>query len=428
MQKKSSWSKKTIVIITILLTAIVITLYANLRRPQKEMDYEIRAADSIQSEQFRRVMGHLMGPVLVGGNRIRGLNNGDEIFPAMLTAIRSAKKTICFESYIYWSGKIGKEFADALSEKAKAGVKVHLLIDWLGSQKIAEELVNEMKDAGVELQYYRPLRWYNVSRLNNRTHRKILVVDGYIGFTGGVGIADEWTGNGKQKDKWRDTHYEATGPVAAQMQAVFMDNWLKVRPEVHTGPDYFPEIKNYGDTYAQMFKSSSQEGAASVRIMYLLAIASAKKSILIESAYFVPDDVTIKELAKARNRGVDVEIITPRLLDNEFVRHASREQWGPLLTSGVKIYEYTAALFHNKVFIVDDYFVSIGSTNLDERSFRLNDEANLNVFDTPFATDQVETFEKDKALSEQITFEMWKNRPWTEKAKEQLSKILHSQL
>ena len=425
---KSSWNKKTVIFVTVLVTVFAITIYANLRRPQKEMDYVIDMPENIESEHFRRVMGHLMGPVIAEGNKIRGLNNGDEIFPAMLAAIHSAQKTICFESYIYWSGKIGQEFADALSEKAKAGVKVHLLIDWLGSQKIEDRLVNQMKDAGVELQYYRPLRWYNVSRLNNRTHRKILVVDGYIGFTGGVGIADEWTGDGKQKDKWRDTHYEAIGPVAAQMQAVFMDNWLKVRPEVHANPEYFPPIKNYGDSYAQMFKSSSQEGSASVRIMYLMAIATAKKSILIENAYFVPDEATIKEIVKARTRGVHIEIITPRLLDNDIVRQASREQWGPLLASGIKMYEYTAALFHNKVFIVDDYFVSIGSTNLDERSFRLNDEANLNVFDSKFALDQVATFEKDKALSELVTFEMWKNRPWTEKAMEQVGSILHSQL
>ncbi len=422
-------NRKALVLITVLITAVAITLYANLRSPQKELSYKITITEGIQSQHFIQVLGHLMGPMITGGNNIRALNNGDEIFPAMLTAIKSAEKTITFESYIYWSGKVGNEFADALSEKAKSGVKVHLLIDWLGSQSIDEKLVQSMKDSGVEVQFYHPLRWYNVSRLNNRTHRKILVVDGKTGFTGGVGIADEWIGDGLQKDKWRDTHYKVTGPVVSQMQAAFMDNWIKTQSKVQTSPDYFPITETpSGESYAQMFKSSSREGASSVRIMYMMAIAAAKKSILIENAYFVPDKTTIKELIKARDRGVVVEIITPKHIDNEFVRYASREQWGPLLAAGVKIYEYKPALFHCKVFIVDEYFVSIGSTNFDERSFRLNDEANLNVLDSKFALEQTKTFEKDRSLSEPITFEKWKVRPAKEQVIEYLSSLLHSQI
>ena len=425
---KKKMNRKILILITVLITAVAIALYANLRNPQKELSYKIEIPEGIQSEHFIQVLGHLMGPIITQGNHVRTLNNGEEIFPAMLEAIRSAKKTICFESYIYWSGTVGNEFANALSEKAQAGVKVHLLIDWLGSQRIDEEVVKKMTSSGVELQYYHPLKWYNVSRLNNRTHRKILVIDGIKGFTGGVGIADEWSGNGLQKDKWRDTHYEITGPVVSQMQAAFMDNWLKTQPMVHTSSEYFPPLKSSGESYAQMFKSSSREGASSVRIMYLMAIAAAKKSILIENAYFVPDNTTIKELIKARDRGVQIEIITPKHIDNEFVRHASRKQWGPLLQAGVNFYEYRPAMFHCKVFIVDGYFVSIGSTNFDERSFRLNDEANLNVLDAKFALSHTKIFEKDKRLSEIITFEKWKKRSWAEKIKEHVSALFHSQI
>ncbi|MBC7467046.1 MAG: cardiolipin synthase [Bdellovibrio sp.] len=422
-------SKKfKIIFVTVLLTIVCGILFLNLRNPQKELKYSIAESEPVDSPHFSRVLGNLMGPTFVSGNKVKGLYNGDEIFPAMLAAIRSAKKTITFESYIYWSGDIGAKFADALSERAKSGVKVHVLIDWVGSQKIDQSFIERMRDAGAEVQRYHALRWYNVSRMNFRTHRKILVVDGKIGFTGGVGIADEWSGNGEDPAHWRDTHYQVEGPVVRHMQASFMDNWLKTRPEVHQTDDYFPELQNAGDSYAQMFKSSSREGGSSVRIMYLLAIAAAKKTIHIESAYFVPDETTIEEIIKARHRGVEVKLIVPGpYTDSLIVRYASREQWGPLLEAGVKIYEYQPALFHCKVFIVDGIFVSIGSTNFDERSFRLNDEANLNVIDRDFAIAELDVFQKDLDRSKLVTHEQWLKRSWEDKIIEKIMIVFRSQ-
>lgn len=427
-----SWlrpSKKIkIILIAVLSTLLCTLLIFNFRNPQKELRYHIEASAPVDSPFFLRVLSNLMGPPFTTGNQVQSLYNGDEIFPAMLKAIASAQKTITFESYIYWSGTIGDKFADALIERAQHGVRVHVMIDWVGSQKIKDSLIERMRAAGIEVEKYHALRWYNVSRLNYRTHRKILVIDGKIGFTGGVGIADEWSGNGQMADKWRDTHFQVVGPVVSQMQAAFMDNWLKTRPEIHNSADYFPELKPHGSSYAQMFLSSSQEGGSSVRIMYLLAIAAAQKSIHIESAYFIPDEATLEEILKARKRGVQVKLILPGpLVDSVIVRHASRGQWEPLFEAGVEIYEYQPALFHCKVFIVDGKFVSIGSTNFDERSFRLNDEANLNVVDEKFASLELQAFEKDLKLSKPVSHEAWLHRPLVDKFIEKFLVLFRSQ-
>ncbi len=424
--------KWQLVLFTIFATLVCAFIFSNLSPLQKELDYQVTSSESVESPRFKKILGDLMGPHFENGNSIKTLLNGDEIFPAMLKAISAAEKTITFESYIYWSGSIGDRFVKALSERASAGVKIHVLLDWVGSERIEEAYIQRMKDAGIEVERYHELSWYNISRMNNRTHRKILVVDGIHGFTGGVGIADEWSGNGLDSKKWRDTHYEVRGPVVAQMQAAFFDNWMKVRPEIHHSVDYFPDlhpVANGKNTAAQMFKSSHREGGSSVHIMYLLAIAAAKKSIHLEGAYFVPDPVAIEEIVKARKRGVEVQIIVPGpLSDSKIVRHASRETWGDLLQAGVKIYEYTPAMFHCKVLVVDGYFVSVGSTNFDERSFKLNDEANLNVLDDKLAEEQIEIFQEDLTRSKEISLQDWQNRPKLDKVLEKLAGLWTSQL
>jgi cardiolipin synthase len=254
-------------------------------------------------------------------------------------------------------------------------------------------------------------------------------VDGVIGFTGGVGIADKWLGNAQDPEHWREAHFRVEGPVVAQMQATFLDNWLKTRGELLHGDDYFPPIAPAGESYAQMFRSSSRGGAESVRLMYLMSIADARRSIRIANSYFVPDDLAVRALADARRRGVSVEIIVPgEHTDTEIVRKASRSLWGELLAAGVEIYEYRPTMYHCKVMVVDESWVSVGSTNFDERSFRLNDEANLNVYDPVFARQQVAIFEQDKAASQRITLEQWAQRPWTERMLEKAAGLLRSQL
>ena len=284
---------------------------------------------AVADQQFLRSMGVLLGPPLVDGNRVETLLNGDRIFPSMLQAISGAKQTIDFETYIYWSGEIGKRFAEALAERARAGVKVSVLVDWLGSQKMDNDSIETMTQAGVDFRKYRPLRWYNLGRVNNRTHRKLLIVDGRIGFTGGVGIADNWTGNGQDPDHWRDNHYRLEGPAVAHMQAAFMDNWTKVSGAVLHGDPYFPALKPSGSMYAQVFQSSSEGGSESMHLMYLLSIAAATKSIDLAMAYFVPDEVTSEALIGAMKRGVRVRLILPgKNTDTDFVRNASRASWG----------------------------------------------------------------------------------------------------
>jgi cardiolipin synthase len=423
---RSNWA---LILLAMAATGVLVILALNLATGEKEIDEAIPRLYGIDDPQFMRTMGVLLGPPILGGNRFQELRNGDEIFPSMLAAIRGARRSINFETYIYWSGDIGKAFADALSERARAGVKVRVLLDWLGSQKIDPRLIAEMKSNGVQVERYHALRWYNLARLNNRTHRKILVVDGRIGFTGGVGIAPEWTGHAQDEDHWRDTHFRLEGPAVAQMQAVFLDNWIKTTGEVLHGDAYFPALPPIGDGYAQVFMSSAAGGSESMHLMYLLAITAAQRSIYLSMAYFVPDELAVKALRDALARGVKVQVIAPGpITDTETVRKASRARWGELLQAGAEFYEYQPTMYHCKVIVIDGFMTSVGSTNFDNRSFRLNDEANLNIYDRAFAERQIEVFRADLAKSKRVTYAQWQNRPWTEKALEWVASTLRVQL
>ena len=391
--------------------------------------YQLDHEYSVHDPQFLRSMGHLIGPAILASNRVGALINGDQIFPAMLESIRSALKSIDLETYIYWSGDIGQKFAEALAERARAGVKVHVLIDWVGSRKVDSRDLLVMREAGVEVAKYNPLVWFNLARLNHRDHRKLLIVDGKIGFIGGAGLADLWQGNADAPKHWRDTQFRLEGPAVGQMQAAFMDNWIKTTGRVLDTEDYFPELQPAGDDLAQVFFSSPRDGTESVRLMYLLAIAAATKNIRLSASYFVPGALTTEELVDASRRGVNVEIIVPGAkTDVPVARYASRSKWGPLLKAGVKIYEYEPTMFHCKVMIVDDVWVTVGSANFDNRSFRLNDEANLNVYSVEFAARQARIFEEDKQNAMQVTYDEWKQRGLCKKILEKILAPFRSQL
>jgi cardiolipin synthase len=412
------------VVLTLLGTLIVLNL-----RAEKKIGVRPVHLYSVDDPQFARSMSLLLGPPLLEGNRVETLINGDRIFPSMLQAISSARETIDFETYIYWSGDVGRQFAEALADRARAGVKVQVLVDWVGSQKMDNDSIELMKRAGVDFRKYRPLRWYNLARVNNRTHRKLLIVDGRTGFTGGVGIADEWAGDAQDRKHWRDNQYRIEGPAAAQMQAAFMDNWTKVSGSVLHDNVYFPVLQNAGTMAAQVFQSSSQGGAESMHLMYLLSIAAATRTIDLAMAYFVPDAITTEALVAAMKRGVKLRLILPNEhTDADLVRRASRAGWGPLLQAGALIYEYQPTLYHVKLLVVDGLWSSVGSTNFDSRSFRLNDEANLNVFDAEFARTQTATFEADLKRARRITYEEWEARPWNEKVMEWTAALFSSQL
>jgi cardiolipin synthase A/B len=421
--------RTTLVIATVLATVFAALAVVNLQTGEKQITQRVVHAYNVADPQFLRAMGVLLGPALVHGNRTTTLLNGDEIFPAMLQAIRSASKSITFETYIYWSGEIGREFADALAERARKGVKVHVLLDWIGSQKMGESYLDTMREAGVEIEKYHPPHWYTLDKLNNRTHRKLLVVDGSVGFIGGVGIADKWRGHAQDPDHWRDTHYRIEGPAVAQMQAAFTDNWTKVTGNVLHTVEYFPPLQEAGPQFAQVFKSSIDGGAESMHLMYLLSIAAASKTIQLSMAYFVPDDTALQALVDAAQRGVKVQILLPGPhTDAALVQRASRAKWGAAMKAGVEIYEYQPTMFHCKVLTVDRLWVSVGSTNFDTRSFRLNDEANLNVYDRNFAERQAAIFDEDLKHARRVTYEEWAARPLTEKLWERTIALVGAQL
>jgi cardiolipin synthase len=395
----------------------------------KGIQFQIEHRYSVSDPQFLRSMGSLVEPGILASNKVTALINGDEIFPAMLQAVCGAQRSICLETYIYWSGEIGQEFAEVLAERARAGVKVHVVIDWVGSRKIDSEWIDLMREAGAEVERYNPLVWYALTRLNHRDHRKLLIVDGNVGFIGGAGLADIWEGNADSPQHWRDSMFKLEGPAVAQMQAAFMDNWVKTTAHVLDGDDYFPTLQPAGDFYAQVFKSSPREGTEDIRLMYLLCIAAARRNIRLSASYYVPDDLTSQEFIEACQRGVEVEIIVPGAnTDVNIAKHASRGRWGPLLKAGVKIYEYQPTMYHCKTMVVDDVFVSVGSANFGNRSFRLNDEANLNVYSREFAAEQVRVFEEDKKNSREVTYENWKKRSLWKRFMEVLTAPFRAQL
>ena len=411
------------------LTLLAVLLYANLTTPDRTVEHAIAHRYDTRDPQFARTMSHLAGHPVVPGNRVTALQNGDQAFPAMLEAIRSAKRSITLEAYIFWPGTIGTAFAEALAERARAGVATHLILDGVGSQKLDEKLIEGMRQAGVQVVKFRPVRWYNLDRLNHRTHRKLLVVDGRVGFTGGLGIADLYLGHAQDRDHWRDSQYRAEGPVVGQLQAAFLDNWIESGGALLHGTDYFPPLDSVAPAWAQAVSSSPGGGTEYLRLVYHLAIASATRSILIANPYFVPNTLAVEMLLDARRRGVRVEIIAPGpITDAGLVRRASRAKWGPLLEAGARIYEYQPTMYHAKVVVVDDYWVSVGSANFDNRSFRLNDETNLMVFDESFARAQAEVFAEDRARSKEVTLEEWRGRSVTERLEEMVAWVLRRQL
>ncbi|RYZ02575.1 MAG: cardiolipin synthase B [Comamonadaceae bacterium] len=412
-----------------LVTLVAVLLYENLSAGEKRIQHQLPRLYETDDAEFRRSLSSLLGPQLVEGNHVETLINGDRIFPSMLAAIRSARRTITFETYIYWSGDIGREFVQALTERARAGVKVHVLLDWVGSIKMDGAMIEEMRKSGVEIERFHEPHWNNWSQMNNRTHRKLLVVDGAVGFTGGVGIADLWRGDARNPDEWRDTHFRVQGPVVAQMQSVFLDNWVRATGKVLHGEAYFPPLRPAGNYTAQMFSSSPSGGSESMQLMYLLAITAARKTIDLSNAYFVPDAMTIETLLDAARRGVKIRVITPSgHIDSETVRKASRGSWGPMLEAGIQIAEYAPTMYHVKGLVVDGMFSSVGSTNFDNRSFRLNDEANLNVLNAEFGREQAAVFERDWARARKITLAQWQARPLRERLWERLANLLHTQL
>jgi len=419
----------SIVITTLFVTAFVLWIGANLATAEKRLLYRPRRLYTSGDADFRRALGILLGPPLVSGNHVTPLVNGSQIYPAMINAIRTAQTNITFETFVF-RDDIGATFVEELSAAAKRGIRVHMLLDWLGSRTMDSSLLANARAAGCDVQIYHPPSWYHLGRLNNRTHRKIMVVDGKIGFTGGVGMGVEWREGLNGLPPWRETHFRAEGPVVAQMQAVFVDNWIKATGRVLHGAEYFPKLSNTcGDMDAQMFGSSPVGGSESMHLMVLLALTAAKTSIDIQNAYFVPDRLTVEALCSAARRGVRIRIVVPgRHTDARLGRWAAQGLYGELLAAGIQIYEYQPTMMHCKVLVIDGVWSSVGSSNFDDRSFRLNDEANLNVFSEILAREQIRLIDADIQNSRRMALKKWRHRKFGRRINERLALLLRSQL
>jgi cardiolipin synthase A/B len=394
----------------LLAAVIAVTLAASScnRLPRTEKLPRVAAGEAA----FTATMEAHTGSPIVGGNRIAVLLNGDQIFPAKLAAIRGARESITYAEYFYADGGPAREIAEALAERCRAGVAAHILLDGFGTLSMPRDYVRLMKDAGCHVATFRPLgRWISIGRHNKRNHRRVLVIDGRVAITGGSGVSDKWTGNGRVDGHWRDTDVRIEGPAVHNVQSAFLENWREATGELLGGEQYFAESRRaVGDARAQVIKSSPAGGSYAMHTMYLLAIASAQRSVYLTNPYFLPDDPLEDALLAAAARGVRVVALTPGKIDHNIVRSASRRGFGRLLKGGIEIHEYQAALLHAKTMVVDGVWATIGSTNFDNRSFAVNDELNVVLYDRSVVERLATAFEADLGHARRVTYEAWQNR------------------
>jgi len=371
------------------------------------------AAPSVRSVDFKSNLAAVAKATWHDGSHVTTLPNGDAFFPEMRKAVNSAKKSITFETFAMVSGTETYYLCLALAAKAQQGVKVHIILDGIGSRKLGKVCTDILVNSGCELMWYRkftPLRLYYI---NNRDHRKLLIADGEVGFTGGAGYANSWMGNASKPSEWRDTMYKVTGTGVADMQTIFSDNWKELTGKNISGPDYFPSLTNTGSMSVQNTMGAPRERGDTLGASYLLAIDAAKKSILIEHSYFAPNPRLLHAIKQARARGVTVKVIVPGdPIDSKILREASKIYWPALMQVGVEIYEYQTSMMHAKLIVIDDYLTIAGSGNFDERTFFINDEANLHVLSGPLATKQKAMFYRDLKQCKRMTLSDAKMK-WT---------------
>lgn len=412
----------------LLLALIVLTLlfWSVKRKP----DAKLRVTHPGNLQALLPSLAGLTQSSLDSGNRLEVLQNGDGFFPLVKRDIAAARESVHLETYIWYDSAISRELAKLLAQKAKEGVEVRILVDGSGGRQLKGEVKEMLTAAGAKVAHFHPPRFSNLGRLNNRDHRKLIIVDGRIGYIGGHGIADEWTGNGQDKKHWRDTALRVTGPAVNRMQGAFAENWIEEGGPIVAGPKYFPALPAAGPSVTHVAYTSPSGGVSSVQILYYLAIKAAQREIIIQNPYLLPDDEAIEALEEAVQRGVDVKIMVPSddATDSPIVQHASHHHFGTLLKRGVKIWEYQKTLLHQKVMIVDGVWASVGSTNFDDRSFDLNDEVNIGVLDPEVAAQLRAAFEADLAHAKQRSFQEWPKRGLWHKLIDGLAYLGRSQL
>jgi cardiolipin synthase len=376
------------------------------------LNYHVRARVPVDSEDFLHQLQSTCQASLHDGNRVDVFTNGDAFYPAMVDAIRGAQASVNLECYIFQPGRVADEFIDALADRARAGVVVTVVVDAIGSSALSGEPVRRLAKAGCRLESYQPIRWYRLARLNNRTHRELLIVDGRIAFAGGAGIADWWRYPEKPgQAAWRDTMARIEGPIVAALQGVFVENWLECCGEILTGRAFFPKLEAVGSTTAFVVKSSPSDRATVSRVAFQLLIEGATREVRVSTPYFLPDRTRRRALIDSARRGVNVRVLVPGpRSDQKLVRLASRRLYGELLKGGVKIFEYQPSMTHVKALIVDDHWAVIGTTNVDNRSFEHNDEVNLALLNRESNARLLEDFERDLLSSREITLPVWRRR------------------
>ncbi|MFL6213702.1 MAG: phospholipase D-like domain-containing protein [Blastocatellia bacterium] len=408
------------------ITAFFIYLFAPKEgAPSYGLDHEF----AIDSDKFLSTVDGTTGATFLRGNSFSIYNNGDQFYPAMMAAVEQATRSITIEAYIYWEGRIGMRFAEAFAARAREGLPVKILLDAVGSSTIGNDILKTLEAGGCQVEWYHPVRWYSLNRVNNRTHRKSLIIDGRLGFTGGAGIADHWLGNAEDKDHWRDIQVRITGPAAMTLQTGFARNWLETTGELVIGPDYFPPLEETGEMAIQSILSSPETGSSTVRVMYYLSIVCARKSILIANPYFVPDRAALDILIEARRRHVAVKIMVAGIHnDSRLARFNSTRLYGPLLKHGIEIYEYNRTMLHHKYMVCDGVWSTVGTTNFDNRAFALNDENNVCLYDRSVAAEFERIFADDLKACARVELDEWRRRGVLTRSAEVFASFLKEQV
>jgi cardiolipin synthase len=376
--------------------------------------------------RYRRVLEGLLGIHATEGNQVEVLRNGDEIFPAMLEAIVGARHTVDFLVFVYWKGSIGEEFAEALAERAEAGLRVRVLLDTLGAYSMEERLIERMEQAGCQLEWFRPVsRIARIGAANHRTHRKVLICDEEVAFTGGVGIADEWRGDARNSSEWRDTHFRVRGPAVCGLRGSFVDNWAETgRPLFEDGIDRFPLQPTPGRSTVQVVRGATETGWSDITTVVRSLLLLARRHVRITTAYFSPDHTTLDLLCSTVDRGVDVDLLLPGPhTDKRFVQLASESEYQPLLDAGVRIWAFQPSMLHAKVMTADGVIANVGSANFNSRSLSLDEEVNLVVFDPDIVGVLDDHFHADLERAEPIDPSQWSDRTLPQRAKEAVSSV-----
>ena len=380
------------------------------------INYHLSRRTSVHAEDFLYTIQSTCQTALHHGNAVTIYTDGAEFYPAMLEAIRSATRSVNFECYIFQPGGIADRFIEALEDRARKGLNVTVVVDAIGSFHLWGRPVRRLREAGCRIEAYQRLRWYSLARINNRTHRELLVIDGRTAFVGGAGVADWWAFPRGRRAPWRDTMAKLEGPVVAALQGVAAENWLECCGEIMTGPEYFPNLEAAGHTTAFVIRSSPSDRATTSRVAFQLLMEGADEEVRISTPYFLPDRALRRALREIAGRGVAITVIVPgRHTDQRWVRLASRRMWGELLKEGIRIFEYTRTMTHVKVLIVDSRWSVIGTTNIDNRSFEHNDELNVALLDGSVAERLLVDYRRDLDDSREVTFDEWRRRPLWEK-------------